>query len=103
MQTWAKIIINGKVQMVGFITFIKNSADSFDIKGFAENLPDGTVKIVCEGEKDKITEYISYIKQESPSFAVIDDIKRWSMDRIKASLVPSKGEERTFQATMWLS
>ena len=38
-------------------------------------MPDGTVKIVCEGEKDKITDFISYIKQESPSFAVIDDIK----------------------------
>ena len=75
MQTRAKIIINGKVQMVGFRTFIKNSADSLDIKGFAENLPDGTVKIVCEGEKDKITDFISYIKQESPSFAAIDDIK----------------------------
>jgi acylphosphatase len=74
MQIRAKIIINGKVQMVGFRTFIKNSADSFDIKGFAENLPDGTVKIVCEGEKAKITDFISYIKQESPSFAVIDDI-----------------------------
>ena len=75
MQTRAKIIINGKVQMVGFRTFIKNSADSLDIKGFAENLPDGTVKIVCEGEKAKITDFISYIKQELPSFAVIDDIK----------------------------
>jgi acylphosphatase len=75
MQIRAKIIIKGKVQMVGFRTFIKNSADSFDISGFAENLPDGSVKIVCEGEKAKITEYISYIKQESPSFAAIDDIK----------------------------
>ena len=75
MQIRAKIVINGKVQMVGFRTFIKNSADSLDIKGFAENLPDGTVKIVCEGEKAKITDFISYIKQESPSFAVIDDIK----------------------------
>jgi len=75
MQIRAKIVINGKVQMVGFRTFIKNSADSLDIKGFAENLPDGTVKIVCEGEKAKITDFISYIKQESPSFAAIDDIK----------------------------
>ncbi len=44
MQTRADIILKGKVQMVGFRTFIKNSADSLNIK------------------------------QESPSFAVIDDI-----------------------------
>ena len=75
MQTRADIILKGKVQMVGFRTFIKNSADSLNIKGVAENLPDGTVKIVCEGEKPKITDFISYIKQESPSFAAIDDIK----------------------------
>jgi acylphosphatase len=74
MQARAEIILKGKVQMVGFRTFIKNSADSLNIKGFAENLPDGTVKIVCEGEKAKITDFMSYIKQESPSFAAIDDI-----------------------------
>ena len=70
----ADIIIKGKVQMVGFRTFIKNSADSLNLKGFAENLPDGNVKIVCEGEKDKITEFIDYIKQNTPSFATIVDI-----------------------------
>ena len=75
MEVQAEIILKGKVQMVGFRTFIKNSADSLNIKGFAENLPDGTVKIVCEAEKAKITDFISYIKQESPSFAAIDDIK----------------------------
>ncbi|NQE05465.1 Acylphosphatase [ANME-1 cluster archaeon GoMg1] len=60
--------------MVGFRTFIKNAADSFGLKGFAENLPDGDVKIVCEGEKDKITEFIDYIKQNTPSFAAIENI-----------------------------
>jgi len=74
MQARAEIILKGKVQMVVFRTFIKNSADSLNIKGFAENLPEGTVKIVCEGENAKITDFISYIKQESPSFAAIDDI-----------------------------
>jgi len=74
MQTRADIILKGKVQMVGSQTFIKNSADSLNIKGFAGNSPDGTVKIVCDGEKAKITDFISYIKQESPSFAAIDDI-----------------------------
>ena len=38
--------------MVGFRTFIKNIADSLNLKGFSENLPDGDHKIVCEAEKD---------------------------------------------------
>ena len=74
MQTRAAVIVKGKVQMAGFRTFIMNAADSFGLKGFAENLPDENVKIVCEGEKDKITEFIEYIKQNTPSFAAIDDI-----------------------------
>jgi len=54
MQTRAKIIVKGEVQRVGFRTFIKNIADSLNLnlEGFAENLPDGDLKIVCEGEKD---------------------------------------------------
>ena len=70
----ANIVIKGKVQMVGFRTFITNIADSLNLKGFAENLPDGDLKIVCEGEKDIITEFIEYTRQESPSFAAIEDI-----------------------------
>ena len=37
-----------------FRTFIKNTADSFNVKGFAENLEDGSVRVVCEGEEDAI-------------------------------------------------
>lgn len=56
----ANIVLKGEVQRVGFRTFIKNIADSLNsnLEGFAENLPDGDLKIVCEGEKD--------IKQEDP-------------------------------------
>lgn len=89
MQTRANIIIKGKVQMVGFRTFIKNFADSLNLKGFVENLPDGDVKIVCEGEEDKITEFIDYIKQESPSFATIE--------AINVEYESYKGEFTTFE------
>jgi len=37
-----------------FRTFIKNTADSFNVKGFAENLEDGSVRVVCEGEENVI-------------------------------------------------
>ncbi len=50
----ANIRIKGNVQMAGFWTFIKNIADSPNVKGFAENLEDGSVKVVCEGEEEGI-------------------------------------------------
>jgi len=60
--------------MVGFRTFIKNLADSLNIKGYAKNLDDGSVIIVCESEKNNIEELINEIREKTPSSASIEDI-----------------------------
>ena len=65
----ANIKIKGNVQMAGFRTFIKNTADSLNnVKGFAENLENGSVKVICEGEEEGINELINSIKEKTPSF-----------------------------------
>jgi acylphosphatase len=51
-------MIKGDVQMAGFRTFIKNAADSLNVKGFADNLEDGSVKVVCEGKEEGIKEFV---------------------------------------------
>jgi len=70
----ANIVIKGNVQMAGFRTFIKNIAESFNVKGFAENQEDGSVKVVCEGEEEGITRLINSIKENTPSFASIEEM-----------------------------
>ena len=70
----ADIIITGNVQMVGFRTFLKNLADSLHLTGYAKNLEDGSVNVVCEGEKNNIEELINEIRGKPPSFASIVDI-----------------------------
>jgi acylphosphatase len=70
----ADIIITGNVQMVGFRTFLKNLADSLHITGYAKNLEDGSVNVVCEGEKENIEELISKVKEKLPSFADLKDV-----------------------------
>ena len=70
----ANIKIKGNVQMAGFRTFIKNTADSLNVKGFAENLEDGNVRIVCEGEEEEINGLINSIKENTPSFAHVDEV-----------------------------
>jgi len=70
----ADIIITGNVQMVGFRTFLKNLADSLHITGYAKNLEDGSVNVVCEGEGENIEEMIGKIRENSPSFASVGDI-----------------------------
>ena len=70
----ADITVKGDVRMVGFRTFIKNLADSLDIKGYAKNPDDGSVNIVCESEKNNIEELINELREKPPSFASIGDI-----------------------------
>jgi len=70
----ANIKIKGNVQMAGFRTFIKNTADSLNVKGFAESQEDGSVKVVCEGEEEGLNEIINSIKEKTPSFAHVDEV-----------------------------
>ena len=75
MMKRASIRIWGDVQMAGFRTFIKNVADSLNVTGFAENEEDGSVKVVCEGEGESIERLIDSVKQNSPSFVRLEEVK----------------------------
>ena len=65
------IKLYGVVQTVGLRAQIKNIADRLGIYGSVENLPDGSVKIVCEAERTKINEMMRLIR----SIPVPVDIK----------------------------
>ncbi|MBE0516858.1 MAG: acylphosphatase [Methanophagales archaeon] len=67
----ANVKIKGNVQMAGFRTFIKNIADSFNIKGIAENLEDGSVEY---GEYKG--EFTSFERSggDVPQKATLDDL-----------------------------
>ena len=75
MMKKASLRIRGDVQMAGFRTFIKTVADSLNVTGFAENGEDGNVKVVCEGEGEAIERLINSVKQNSPSFVRIEEVK----------------------------
>jgi acylphosphatase/gas vesicle protein len=56
-----EIIAKGKVQKVGYRDYVEEVARSLGIVGFIENLKDGNVKIVCEGEEAIVKKFISEI------------------------------------------
>jgi len=56
-----EIIAKGKVQKVGYRDYVEEVARSLGIVGFVENLKDGSVKIVCEGEEEMIKKFIQEI------------------------------------------
>ena len=58
----AKIVISGDVQGAGYRGIIIRTGRKLGLVGNVENIPDGTVKVVCEGEKEKIEELIKSIK-----------------------------------------
>jgi acylphosphatase len=89
MMKRASLRIRGNVQMAGFRTFIKTVADSLNVTGFAENEENGSVKVVCEGEGEAIERLINSVKQNSPSFVRIEEVK--------ATYEDYKGEFSSFE------
>ncbi|MBI4344493.1 MAG: acylphosphatase [Euryarchaeota archaeon] len=52
-----ELLVSGWVQKVGYRSFVYRQAYDLDITGTVENLRDGTVRIVAEGEAEKIQEF----------------------------------------------
>jgi acylphosphatase len=60
------IIVQGKVQGVGFRYFTALQAGEFDLVGFVRNSEDGSVEIEVEGAEDRIKHFIEKVKGGSP-------------------------------------
>jgi acylphosphatase len=48
------LIVSGKVQKAGYRDIMIRLGAALGLKGYAENLPDGRVKVVAEGEEKKL-------------------------------------------------
>lgn len=53
--------VSGKVQEVGYRTRVVDIANAFGLKGMVENLKDGRVRIIAEGEDEKLKWFESAI------------------------------------------
>jgi acylphosphatase len=74
MKKRVHIYVSGIVQGVFFRDFTKRNATYLDIKGWVQNLPDGRVEVVAEGDEEKLLKLISLLEQ-GPSSARVDSIK----------------------------
>ncbi len=57
----AEIMVEGKVQRAGYRDNIDKVAYEHGLTGYVKNLEDGTVKVVCEGEKEEIENFLEEI------------------------------------------
>lgn len=67
------IIAHGIVQGVSFRANTIKMARELGLKGYARNMPDGTVEITAEGPKDNIGKLIDYCKK-SPGASEVSRI-----------------------------
>jgi len=76
-KTRATIIVKGRVQGIGYRAFARAKAIPLLIRGYAKNLPDGTVEVVAEGSKPNIEKFISEL-QKGPALALVEDLNiKW--------------------------
>lgn len=52
----------GRVQGVGFRWTVKNLAQGFDVSGSVQNLPDGRVELVAQGEPAEVDDFLEAIR-----------------------------------------
>ncbi len=60
----AKWSFAGRVQGVGFRYTTRQIAGRFDVYGFVQNLADGRVLLVAEGEPDVVDEFVGAVADE---------------------------------------
>jgi acylphosphatase len=67
-------IVSGRVQKVAFRFKVKKIADNYGLTGYAQNLPNGSVVVVCQGLQDRVEAFLK--EMESLGDPVqIEDIK----------------------------
>ena len=69
-----KLRVYGRVQRVGFRRQILDSAQELKLSGHAKNLPDGSIEIFIQGEKEQITKFLQMLQQPLPP-AKVTEIK----------------------------
>jgi acylphosphatase len=84
-----KVVIRGEVQGVGFRWAVQRQAGQLGLTGYAENLPDGSVRVEAEGDPDRLDQLESFLHQ-GPRWAEVASLES---ERTSAT-----GEFRTFEA-----
>ena len=69
----AHIFILGFVQNVGFRQFVKKNAKNLDLKGYVQNLVDGRLELITQGQKENIEKLIK-ICEKGPFLAEVKSV-----------------------------
>ncbi|MBN1406590.1 MAG: acylphosphatase [Calditrichaceae bacterium] len=79
MKIAYKIIVQGKVQGVGYRWFTLQIAQQLNIKGYVKNLDNGDVEIFAQGDEASIHEMLVQLRK-GPSFSNVTNIAILDVD-----------------------
>ncbi|HSR27219.1 MAG TPA: acylphosphatase [Actinomycetes bacterium] len=68
-----KAVIKGEVQGVGFRWAVQSQAGRLGLTGYAENLPDGSVRVEAEGPPDRLDQLEAFLHQ-GPRWAEVESL-----------------------------
>ena len=71
-------IVYGYVQGVFFRAFVSRRASELGLTGYVRNLPQGTVEVQAEGERNRLKKLIGYLKVGPPGARVERVATNWS-------------------------
>jgi acylphosphatase len=69
----AEIVVEGRVQGVGFRDFAHRKASLLGLRGYVMNLKDGRVRVRVEGRRETIEELVRELRK-GPPLSQIDDV-----------------------------
>ena len=74
MMVARKFTISGRVQRVGFRWFAIEAASREGVTGWVQNLPDGRVEVLAEGEADAVERFERAVRS-GPALARVDAVE----------------------------
>lgn len=69
------VIVTGRVQGVGFRAYAKKNANMLGVRGYVENLEDGSVHAVLEGDDHQVDKMIEVIRS-GPMLSQVREMKK---------------------------
>jgi len=79
-----RFLVTGRVQGVGFRWFVVDAAEGLNVAGWTRNLPDGSVEVVAQGERETL-DALRNVLAEGPRSARVQNVT-WEQAAIDPAL-----------------
>ena len=81
MNERLEAVVSGRVQLVMYRDFAARLARRLGLVGEVQNLPDGTVRVIAEGSRATLEQFIMELKRGSLFSRVENVSSSWSVPR----------------------